>query len=303
LTSSEIARASLLETASFMAIALERTKLVFRKMDRELRRLSSGHEPEAVHDFRTTTRRLEILLRRLTSGNDRNQKKLLKMLACIRKRAGKVRDLDVQLAALRNLKVPQEPRRKTQLMQRLVELRLQHERKLHKLLKKDGIREIRKRLKRAMASLQLDATLDPQTVAQDILSSVSPSSGQVSDSLLHQYRMAVKQARYAAEFAPRSAASTKFMAELKHLQDALGHWHDWLTLTQTATEHLGEVGQSSLVAVLHNVTRGKYRQAVTALEALPRTLDLVERANTLPRRSSQPATPSQSPSSESKTAA
>jgi CHAD domain-containing protein len=288
---------------SFMAVALERTKLLFRKMDRELRRLSSGQQPEAVHDFRTTARRLEILLRRLASGNDRNQKKLLKMLARIRKRAGKVRDLDVQLTTLRSLKVPLEPRRKTQLMQRLIELRVEHERKLHKLLKKSEIRDIRRRLRRALASLRLDATAEPLAVAQEILSSVSPSSGQVSDSLLHQYRIAVKQARYAAEFAPKSAASTKFMAELKHLQDALGHWHDWLTLTQTATEHLGEVGQSSLVAALHNVTRGKYRQAVAALAALPKNPDTLHHTPTLPKPSVQPATPGQSPSSRSKTAA
>ena len=38
---------------------------------------------------------------------DRNQKKLLKLLSRIRKRAGKVRDLDVQLAALRSVKIPQ----------------------------------------------------------------------------------------------------------------------------------------------------------------------------------------------------
>ena len=71
---------------------------------------------ESVHGFRTTSRRLQILLEELLPNRDRNQKKLLKMLNRIRKRAGKVRDLDVQLAALRSLKVPQEPRRKTQLM-------------------------------------------------------------------------------------------------------------------------------------------------------------------------------------------
>jgi hypothetical protein len=51
------------------------------------------------------------------------------------------------------------------------------------------------------------------------------------------------------------------------LQDALGSWHDWLTLTQTAAERLGDVNESSLVAVLHNVTRGKFRHAVSAVTA------------------------------------
>ena len=68
--------------------------------------------------------------------------KLLKMLHRLRRRAGKVRDLDVQLTALRSLKVPQEPRRKTQLMQGLIELRVEHEKKLRKMLTKDMFREI-----------------------------------------------------------------------------------------------------------------------------------------------------------------
>ena len=104
---------------------------------------------EQVHGFRTTTRRLQTLLEELIPERGRNQKKLLKLLGQIRKRAGKVRDLDVQLAALRSLKIPQEPRRKTQLMHGLIELRAKHEKKLRKLLTKEAIREIRKRLKRA----------------------------------------------------------------------------------------------------------------------------------------------------------
>jgi CHAD domain-containing protein len=250
-----------------MSIASERSQFVFRKIERDLRRLSSDQQAETVHSFRTTTRRLETLLEQLLPLRDRNQKKLLKMLGRIRRRAGRIRDIDVQLAALRSLKVPQEPRRKTQLMQALLELRAQHERKLGKLLKKDDLRELRKRMKRASRSIQLEPSRDPIAVAKQMLASVPSFSGAPSDELLHQYRIAVKQARYAAEFAPKSDESAKFIPQLKRLQDALGHWHDWLTLTQTAVEQLGEVGQSSLVAALHNVTRGKFRQAVAAVDA------------------------------------
>jgi len=247
-----------------MAIASERGQLIFRKIERDLTRLSSDQQAEAVHSFRTTTRRLETLLQRLLPDCDRNQKKLLKMLGRIRKRAGRVRDLDVQVAALRSLKVPLEPRRKTQLMQRLLELRAEHEKKLAKLLKKRQIRELIKRIKRARA-VKLEPSRDPLLIARKILSPVTAATGAVNDYLLHQYRIAVKRARYAAEFAPKSAEAAQFVASLKQLQDALGNWHDWMTLTQTATEHLGEVSQSSLVAALHNVTRGKFRQAVAAL--------------------------------------
>jgi len=242
-------------------------------MGRALTNLSSGQDAESIHSFRTTSRRLQTLLEQIVARRDakrdRNQKKLLKMLDRIRKRAGKVRDLDVQLAALRSLKVPQEPRRKTQLIQGLIELRAKHEKRLQKTLNKQTIREIQKRLKRGAKQVRLEAAGDPLSVARTMLAQVVRPAGPVTEDLLHRYRIVVKRARYAAEFAPRSAEAVQFMGQLKQLQDALGNWHDWLTLTQTAARRLGDVNQSSLVAALHNVTGGKFRQAVAALSALP----------------------------------
>jgi len=252
-----------------MLIAPERGHLVFRKLERDLLKLSSGQQPESVHGFRTTTRRVQTLLEQLIPEADRNQKKLLKSLDEIRKRAGKVRDLDMQLAALRSLKIPQEPRRKTLLMHGLIELRAKHERKLRKALTKENVREIRKRLRRASRDVNLEASRDPLAVAQQMIAQVIRPAGPLTEDVLHQYRILVKRARYAAEFAPKSAEGTRFIAQLKKLQDAIGNWHDWLTLTNTAAGRFGDVNQSSLVAALHNVTGGKFRQAVSVLSASP----------------------------------
>jgi CHAD domain-containing protein len=254
-----------------MSIASDRSKLAFQKTERALLNLSSGQDAENVHGFRTASRRLQTLIEDLLPQRDRNQKKLLKMLNRIRKRAGKVRDLDVQLAALRSLKVPQEPRRKTRLMHGLIELRAKHENKLRKLLTKQMIREIRKRLKRGSKDVRPENSRDALPVAQSMLNEVVRPAGPVSEDLLHRYRTVVKRARYAAEFAPKSATATQFIAQLKRLQDAVGNWHDWLTLTQTAAKRLGDVNQSSLVAALHNVTQGKFRHAVGVLSASPTT--------------------------------
>lgn len=252
-----------------MSIAPERGQLAFQKSERALLKLASALDAESVHSFRTTSRRLQTLLEQIIPKRDRNQKKLLKMLDRIRKRAGKVRDLDVQLAALRSLKAPQEPRRKTQLMQSLIELRAKHEKRLPKLLNKETIRDIQKRLRRASRQVRLDPARDPLTVARTMLAQVARPAGPVTEDVLHQYRIVVKRARYAAEFAPKSAKALQFMGQLKQLQDALGNWHDWLTLTQTAAKRLGDINQSSLVAALYNVTGGKFRRAVAALSALP----------------------------------
>ena len=251
-----------------MSIAPKRCRVVYQKLEQDLVKLSSKPRAENVHRFRTGTRRLQILLGEFSAKLDRNQKKLLKLLARIRKRAGKVRDLDVQLAALRSVKIPQEPRRKTQLVNRLIELRAQQEKKLKKAVDEDSVREVRKRLKRAGKNFKLEVTRDPLAVARGMLAGINRGEAPVTEALLHQYRILSKRARYAAEFSEPTREAEEFSAGLKRIQDALGDWHDWLTLTQTATEHLGEVRESSLVAELHNVTGAKFRHAVSLLSPM-----------------------------------
>ncbi len=252
-----------------MSTASERIKLTFQKTERALLRLSQEQDAESVHGFRTSSRRLQTLLEQIIPDRDRNQKKLLKMLGRIRRRAGKVRDIDVQLAALRSLRVPQEPRRKTQLMHGLIEFRAKHENRLQKLLTRQVIRELRKRLRRGAKEVEPEISRDALAVARAMLAEVERPAGPITEDLLHQYRIVVKRARYAAEFAPKSTEATQFIVQLKRLQDTVGNWHDWMTLTQTAAKRIGEVNQSSLVRVLHNVTAGKFRQAVAALSATP----------------------------------
>lgn len=276
-----------------MAISSDRGKQVFRKMERDLRRLSSDHHAETVHSFRTTTRRLQLLLEELLPGGKRSQKKLLERLNRIRKRAGKIRDIDAQLGALRSLKVPQEPRRKTQLTHRLIELRAKHEESLNKLLTDKLVDDLRKRLRKTAKDADFTKGCDALAVARRELGAITLRSGAVDEDLLHRARIVVKRARYAAEFAPASMESRQFIAQLKKLQDTLGHWHDWLTLTQTAVDRFGDVGQSSLVAALHNVTRGKFRAAVAALSNGPLEIPQKATAEIRPRKAIS-ARPSQS---------
>lgn len=187
-----------------MSIASKRSQVVFHKLEQDLLKLSSKPRADNVHRFRTGTRRLQILLDALSPGLDRNQRKLLKLLGRIRKRAGKLRDLDVQLAALRSLKVPREPRRKTQLVNRLIELRGEQEKKLRKAVDDGTVREIRKRLKRAARNFSPEASRDPLAFARKMLEGISRSDAPLTEAMLHQYRIVTKRARYAAEFAEPS---------------------------------------------------------------------------------------------------
>jgi CHAD domain-containing protein len=262
---------------SVMPTDPKRSRAVFLKLEQDLIKLSSKPLAKNIHRLRTGTRRLQILLDDLSPELDRNQKKLLKALGKLRKRAGKVRDLDVQLAALRSLKIPREPRRKTQLMNNLIELRAGQEKKLQKAADKETIRDLRKRLKRASKDFKPEASRDPLAAAKGMLEKINAEAGPVSEAVLHRYRILTKRSRYAAEFADPSTEATQFIAGLKRIQDALGDWHDWLTLTRTASERLGEVRESPMVAELHNVTGAKFRHAVAVLSHMrPKIVSAVE---------------------------
>jgi len=235
-------------------------------------KLASKPSPENVHKFRTSSRRVEVLVSDLAGSRNGNDKKLLKLLGRLRKKAGRVRDLDVQSVALRSLKIPQEPQRKSQLLRTLAEERARREKKLAKSLDKQTVAEVRKRLKRTAASLEIPKTADPLNLARQKLNDLEVGQGTVTERTLHQFRIAGKRARYIAELAGKDAAAIRLIALLNHVQDVIGDWHDWVQLADKAEKLFGGVQDSALVSALRNITRAKFRQAVTTLTETRTTL-------------------------------
>ena len=248
-----------------MLVHREHTRTTFRKLARQMAKLASKPSPENVHKFRTSSRRVEVLVSDLAGSRNGNDKKLLKLLGRLRKKAGRVRDLDVQSLALRSLKIPQEPQRKSQLLRTLAEERARREKKLAKSLDKQTVAEVRKRLKRTAASLEIPKTADPLTLARQKLNDLEVDQGTVTERTLHQFRIAGKRARYIAELAGKDAAAIRLIALLNHVQDVIGDWHDWAQLADKAEKLFGGVQDSALVSALRNITRAKFRQAVTTL--------------------------------------
>ncbi|MBZ5720375.1 MAG: CHAD domain-containing protein [Acidobacteriia bacterium] len=240
------------------------SRSAFQKLGRQLTKLSAKTAPENVHRFRTYGRRIEALVDELVPEPTRNDKRLLKILARLRSKAGKVRDLDVQIAALRNLKIPQEPSRKSQLLLALTEERRLREKKLARAFDPDTLRELRKRLKRA-AETEIPETTDPLALALLQLGKLGRDHGPLTEKILHQYRIAGKRARYLAELSGDDPQAKFLVEQLKRMQDVLGDWHDWLKLSEKAGKLFGAPQDSALVSALHNVTRAKFRQAIAAL--------------------------------------
>jgi CHAD domain-containing protein len=248
-----------------MLLHPEHTRATFRKLARQMSKLAGKPVPEDVHKFRTSSRRVEVLVSDLAESRTGNDKKLLRLLGRLRKKAGRVRDLDVQSAALRSLKIPQEPGRKSQLMRTLAEERAKRETKLAKALDKQTVAEVRKRLKRTAASLEIPKNANPLSLARQKLNGLEIDQGTVTERTLHHFRIAGKRARYVAELAGKDAEATRLIALLNHMQDVIGDWHDWVQLADRAEKLFGGVQDSALVSALRNITRAKFRQSVNTL--------------------------------------
>src|SRR5215469_5416234 len=114
------------------------SELVFDRMSRYVGRLVKIAKAEDVHRFRTNSRRVEAVVDEL-APESANKKKLLKLLSRLRKKAGKVRDLDVEIAFLKELKIPDRQNHKAQLLEMLAEDQARRSRKLTRSLQADRV--------------------------------------------------------------------------------------------------------------------------------------------------------------------
>jgi CHAD domain-containing protein len=248
-----------------MPIDPKRSRLTFQKLGRELTRLVKKPAPESVHKFRTNSRRVEALLSEVVVESRRNDEKLLRLLARLRKKAGRVRDLDVQIASLRSLKIPGGNGHKAQFMDALVEERAQREKKLARAFDRETAAEIRRRLKRACTRMSIPADTEPLALTLAKLAQLGRDFVPLTEKTLHQYRIIGKRARYIAELSNNQPDAHQVVEKLKHMQDVIGDWHDWLKLTQKAEDLIGGIRDSALVALLRNVTQAKFRQSLDAV--------------------------------------
>jgi len=249
--------------AAPMNLSRDRAALTFHKLSRQISRFSQKPKPEYVHRFRTLSRRVEALLEGLVPDPAGNDKKLLVLLSRLRKKAGKVRDLDVQISLLRALRIPQDRARKAELIQALCDQRQKREARLAAAFDQPTLRELGKRLKRAARALPLDH--DPLEPALWQLRNLTRDPSPITEATLHRYRILGKRVRYLAEQSPDNAQACEIVARLKQVQDAIGDWHDWLKLTEKANKFFENAPNSGLLSTLRAISRNKFLQAVDVL--------------------------------------
>lgn len=245
----------------------------------DLRRLteaaSDKPKPRTVHRLRTTIRRFETVLPAASGDEVRGARKLLKQLDRIRKRAGKVRDVDVHLKALATVPASVDASARDAVATALEKARGKRRKRLGEVLADEADGGLRKRLSQVVGrAVRTDATPPADTLATVLagFDALARSSEPLAGDRLHRFRIDTKRLRYLAETAPPSAETTMAIAQLKRIQDAIGTWHDWLTLGERAAAVLGTEGASPLLAALEARTRAKLEAAKRVTAAATRRL-------------------------------
>lgn len=218
--------------------------------------------PHAVHKLRTESRRIEAqldLLHNLKGVPPYRTKaaKVMRQLEKLRKAAGVVRDLDVQQKLIED-HLPNDSiaaREDRDELQKICrKARKRAARELQELLA-NRRKKITKRLEKLLSALEPaeDLRVQPAELLRLAESKFRGTHALIirnpSDEHLHGIRKAAKLARYQAELAPGSPQAKLFAKRYKSLQEAGGHWHDWLDLAAVASEELGD----------HHATAAHYR--------------------------------------------
>jgi CHAD domain-containing protein len=253
-----------------MAPDWNRTQALFDKL-RRISRLSSSAKPETVHQLRTTVRRVETLLATTWPTPGRKERKLLRQLDRLRRRAGKIRDLDVQIKALGSLRLESITRDRVRVMAFLEKARAKRESKLLRAFQDAVDGGLHKRLERTSALLQQESSRPAHAdatearflaAALDKFAALVKQRPTLSEGNLHNFRMDCKRVRYLAEMAGEGPMVSAVIEQLERIQDSIGAWHDWLTLTATAQSVLSRSGQVPLLSALRASTRSKYLEAL-----------------------------------------
>src|SRR5579884_4129237 len=135
-----------------MAIDLKRIQKSLKKLRKLAGSLPKQPSPEQVHKLRTNSRKLEAAFGSLSFGSGKNESQLMKRVAKIRKRAGKVRDLDVLTSNLASVQVDGENECEVTLLEHLGSERHRQASKLHRLVKNEK-QELKMRLRKAANNL------------------------------------------------------------------------------------------------------------------------------------------------------
>jgi CHAD domain-containing protein len=263
-------------------MALDRNRLLkpAKKLKKLIKKIGKQPPPDEVHDLRTNARRFEAMFKAFSLNSRGLRKSLLNDLGRLRKRAGKVRDMDVLTGYASTVHPQGEEDCSVQLLEHLGVERRKYAKKLTAEVRRLGP-DLRKRFKRIPAIVE---KLDRQKrdAAQESTAAADASAAAVRLATelglpprlgrdnLHPYRLKVKELRNVLQMGA-GASQQKFVDDLGKVKDAIGEWHDWEELVALAPKVLDHGKSCGLITELRNIAKKKYEHALALAKTLRKT--------------------------------
>ena len=260
-----------------MALDSKLLQKSFRKLRKVLQHPSKISAPEDVHKLRTQTRRAEAIVHSTMLDRKREGARLLKVLAPVRKAAGKVRDMDVLVGFSSSLAGDSQDQCLVQLLEHLGSRRFKAAAKLHKTIAKDQ-KEARRSLKRCYQRIEkeLDRSSKKAQASPNLSTNAMALSLELAAELskwpkltsenLHPYRLKVKELRYILQVAQGS--SSQFVEALGEVKDRIGEWHDWNDLAAIADKVLEDGAACKVSKQIRQRVKEEFDKALIVTNAM-----------------------------------
>jgi CHAD domain-containing protein len=259
-----------------MTLLEKRSERLRAGLSSTLARLADDISAKKIHRLRTTIRRIETLITFAEPEMGKKQEKAMEQLALLRKRGGRVRDLDVQLGLLgaigntsasgdRRLLADALKRKRDKQLERLSAVVAEAKEQKFRVLF-DAIAA-----QAAGAPQMLDESGEPFERAKRAITELADeyaSQAKPKPGALHEIRIRLKKIRYLAELGEESPEQKQFLVAIKSVQDALGAWHDWEGLAKAAGKEFDSRVNCPLLVEVRALFAAKRSAAVAAVSEL-----------------------------------
>ena len=270
--------------------AQERLQNLSANLQRLIFKLKPVVSSGPVHHLRTTARRIESYLKFAGPDLSRRHEASLEKMAALRRRAGKVRDFDVQIELLKEIANGSTAADRRVLADHLSAKRQRQAERLSREARKlrqskffGHLEEISQAVTRSTPEKH------PLEEAQAQLAALGRRITEVQKikpRQLHALRTKLKMTRYLAEAGPESEEQRTFLTAVKAVQDAIGGWHDWEQLSRSAEKKFHERANCPLVEEIRGLCAAKFAAALSSADRL--LLNSAKKESRKPPKSASP---------------
>ena len=259
-----------------MTLLEKRMRGLSRDLSGTISKITGKPAPKNVHRLRTVTRRIESLVSYSHPDLKKKLERSLEKMADLRKRAGKVRDLDVQMGLLETLGNGSIARDRKMLAAVLEKKRERQVKRLESTIKKIQESKFFSRLERiaVQAGVVKDSKDRPLAPLEEARAQLAVMANDFTvrngskPGRLHEARVTLKRIRYVAELAEESAEQKNFIRQLKLVQDAVGEWHDCQQLADTAENRFSDRVNCALLREVRALLAARHVAATSAIHSL-----------------------------------